>query len=60
MCRLHALDDVVSELCEKKDRLMEVIERMVDELDDREIAGLVEYITNNMERPLQRLSAAVH
>ena len=42
MCRLHALDDVVSELCEKEDRLMEVIERMVDELDDSEVAGLVE------------------
>ena len=41
MRRLHALDDVVSELCEKEDRLMEVIEQMVDELDDSEVVGLV-------------------
>ena len=41
MRRLHALDDVVSEMCEKEDRLMEVIERMVDEPDNNEVAGLV-------------------
>ena len=41
MRRLYALDDVVSEMCEKEDRLMEVIERMVDEPDNNEVAGLV-------------------
>ena len=41
MRRLHALDDVVSEMCEKEDRLMEVIEQMVDEPDNNEVAGLV-------------------
>ena len=42
MRRLHAPDDAVGNLCEKEDSLMEVIERMVDELDDSRVAGLVE------------------
>ena len=41
MRRLHTLNSVVGDLCDKEDSLMEVIKRMVDELEDSKVAGLV-------------------